>query len=492
MSGVRRALGFSFATRYFELVVGLGASLVLARLLTPAQIGVYSVVSVFVVIAHMLRDFGVAQYIVQAPSLDSARIRTAFTVTLLLAWSAALVLALLGAPLAAFFNEAGVGEVLRVIALNFLIIPFGSVTLDLLNRDMRFDLLLRIKSVAALCHAATAIGLALLGFGYLSLAWAAVANVAATAAMALLYRPDTLSFAPGLQHLREILRFGSLASIATLSRAAGEAAPDLVIGKLMGMGAVGLFSRAVGTVQLFTRAVLIGVRPIVLPHFARGHRAGEPLAAQYLDAQACLIALGWPFFALLALLAQPVLRTLYGDQWDAAAPLVQILCAAGALRLLQAFSGDVLVAVGRIDLETRTQVVVQGFTVVAVLAGARYGLAGVACALTLSAALGHAVLALVVFPALGISNRAVHRVLGAGLLITALAAAPVRALRIGELVPATVDSSLQGLRVLALAMPLTLLAWWLGLRLTGNPLLGEMRRVLASARARQERAPPSG
>ena len=60
MSTVRQALAFSFLERYLTLAIALGSSMVIARLLTPAEIGVFSVTMAFVGIAQVLRDFGVA------------------------------------------------------------------------------------------------------------------------------------------------------------------------------------------------------------------------------------------------------------------------------------------------------------------------------------------------------------------------------------------------------------------------------------------------
>lgn len=89
MSSMRTALLFSFAERYALIAVNLVSNLLIARLLTPDQIGVYSVTLAVISIAQVLRDFGVASYLVQVKDLTEDHIRTALGVTLIIGvgWS---------------------------------------------------------------------------------------------------------------------------------------------------------------------------------------------------------------------------------------------------------------------------------------------------------------------------------------------------------------------------------------------------------------------
>ena len=91
MASIRKALSLSFASKYSSLAIHTVAIMVLARLLTPAEIGVYSVGAAVVALAHVLRDFGVGNYLIQEKELTQDRIRTAFGVALVIAWVMAAV-----------------------------------------------------------------------------------------------------------------------------------------------------------------------------------------------------------------------------------------------------------------------------------------------------------------------------------------------------------------------------------------------------------------
>src|SRR3546814_12539477 len=120
--------------------------------------------------------------------------------------------------------------------------------------------------------------------------------------------------------------------------------------------------------------------PVLLPAFAAKLRQGHALKDSYLRGVAYLTAVGWPFSVVLALLAHPILRVLFGPQWDAAVPLVQILCLAGAITPFVHLGRPLFIALGRIDLGLRIQLVVQPLEIGHSLAAALPGLVWVAVA----------------------------------------------------------------------------------------------------------------
>ena len=347
MTSVRRSLAITFLDKYATLAIGIVSTMVLSRLLTPEEIGVFSVASIFVLLASILRDFGVADYLVQVKEVTPEALGAAFTVMVLISWILAAAL-WLGAPwAAAYFSEPGVAEVLHVLALNFVLIPFGAVFMALLKRAMRFEISLRIHLAQSLTHATTAITLASLGFGYMSLAWASFAGVVVTVLGSLLYRPRGFALRPRLRGLGQVARFGGWASLGTLAGQGADNLPELAIGRGLGMAPVGYFSRAKGLIQLFDHSVMQGAGPVVMPHFSRLRREGGDLVAHTLHMTRLVTAIAWPFYALLALFAAPVVSLLYGHQWDAAVPLAQILCLFGALKVAVPYGSMVLKALDR-------------------------------------------------------------------------------------------------------------------------------------------------
>ncbi|MEE8332516.1 MAG: oligosaccharide flippase family protein, partial [Alphaproteobacteria bacterium] len=114
MASIRRSLALSFAQKYATMAINIATVMILARLLTPAEIGIFSVGIAMVGLAHTLRDFGVGNYLIQEKELTPDRVRTAFGVTLVIAWIMAGVLIALSGPMAGFYSEPGVRQVMLV------------------------------------------------------------------------------------------------------------------------------------------------------------------------------------------------------------------------------------------------------------------------------------------------------------------------------------------------------------------------------------------
>ena len=132
----RRALLFSFLDRYSGLVLAVASSMVIARLLSPDEIGVFSVAMVLSAFSAILRDLGVGQYVVQVKELTDDRLRAARTIQFSAAGVMSLLMGALAYPVAAFYDEPRLLPILGLMALNCLIVPIGSINFALLTRDM--------------------------------------------------------------------------------------------------------------------------------------------------------------------------------------------------------------------------------------------------------------------------------------------------------------------------------------------------------------------
>ena len=375
---VKKTVAISFATQYVELVIQFVAVMLLARLLSPEQIGTFSVAAFLMTLLHVFRDFGVSQYIIQERDLDNQKIRSAMGVAIVLALAVAALLLAFSGMLARYYGHPEIKNILYVMAASFAVSPFGSLLLGVLRRNLELDKIFYVKTGSALCHVTVALTLAYLGFGAISLAWANFAGILAFGVLGNLMRPEGMPWLPSLRGSRTILSYGSIASLGNAANIAGTNMPDLVLGKTMNMAAVGFFSRGNGLVQLFTRLITSALLPLALPYFAQMRREGKELAEPYLLSVSCLTALSLPFFAAMLLLAFPIMRTLYGPQWDASVPVVQFLCIAGAIGSVSLFGSQVMAANAQVREATWSQLIAQPFRVALVFIAAPYGLAAVA------------------------------------------------------------------------------------------------------------------
>lgn len=387
MTGVRRALAFSLAERYLLLVIALSSNIAIARLLTPEAIGIYSVSLAVIGVAQVLRDFGIANYLIQERELTAAHIRTAFGITLVLGAALFLVLFLTAPLIGRAYATSAMVSTLQVCAFNFLALPFCTVSLSLLRREMAFKRLAAVNMVAAAVGAAVSTSLAYLGQGVISLAIGSVTVNVITGAGAWLARSDRRLLLPSFSEWRRLLNFGAQSSVVGVVTSVSMDINDLAVGKIMGFEPVAILSRAQGLMNLFHRDLMSAIRNVAYPAYAKHSRDGAALEPQYVESVANVTVIAWPFYGFTSLFALEILRLMFGPQWDASAPLVPVFCFAGALAAASNLIASLILAVGRVDLVTRVELIFQPFRAVLIVAAALMFKSTMACAVALVLAL---------------------------------------------------------------------------------------------------------
>ena len=383
MNPTRRSFLYSFGEKYALLLLATVGTMLISRILTPAEIGVYSVGAMLAGLAHVVRDFGVGQYVIQEKELTQEKLRAALGASLCAAWLLALVVFAAAAPMSRFYATPRLEHVLWILALNFALVPLTAIVLPCLRRAMRFGAIFAINGAHGVCQLACTLTLALSGYGSLSLAWGALAGTGGALLASCWLRPAGMPWRPAVRGIGAIARFGGYATAGGLIDEAGVAAPDLIAGKLVGMEGAGILSKAQGMIGLFNQAITSAVSPVFFPLYAAHARTGADVLPVYLTTVSCMTALAWPFFTFLGAMAPPIVRLLYGDQWGAAVPLIRIICFASALYSMFSMARYLFVATGHVRAQARLDAQAVPVRIVALLLAAPLGLEALAWAIVL-------------------------------------------------------------------------------------------------------------
>jgi O-antigen/teichoic acid export membrane protein len=347
MASLKQSLMLTFLSTNGATLVLFMVTVVLARLLSPEEIGIYSITAVLIAIAHFFRDFGVSSYLQQEKELSREKVASAFGVMLASSWLIA-SLTYLAAPWAAsYYGQPGIQRVMEVLALGYVFIPFGSVTHSLLTRDYRAKEQAYVRVYGTTAYAISATSLAYLDFSYMSMPWANFINIVVTALAYARYTPDIAKCWPSLKGWKRVANFGAGATLGSSLNAVNNAIPDLVLGKISGPHAVGVMSRSISTTQLINQVLGPTISYAVLPYFSRTHHAGHDLSAILTKSCAYLTGIMWPAVMCTAVFALPLTSLLYGEQWLECAPLIQIICFMLFLTVPFNFLGTAFMAIGR-------------------------------------------------------------------------------------------------------------------------------------------------
>lgn len=481
MDSTRRSLLFSFAEKYTSLLLATAASMLVARMLTPADIGIYAIGAVLAGLAQVLRDFGVGQYVVAARELTREHLRAALAVSLTAGWSLAALIAIGSEALARFYGVPQLRPVLLLLALNFALVPYTALTLAWLRRALHWRAVFCINTSHALTQCLVSVTLAMQGYGCTGLAMATLSAGLAALAASLLFRPHGLPWLPRWRGMRAVLRFGAYATGGNIIDEAGVAAPELIIGRLLGSAEVALFGKAQSLLNLFSYGIGSAVSPVLLPLFAAQARQGGDLRQCYLQTVRYMTALAWPFFCLLGILALPVLRLLYGPQWDAAAPLIRLMCWSAGLYSMFSMARYLFVASGQVRDQARLDAWSVLLRVSALVPAAMAGLEWVAAAVVFGS-LARSWLTWRCLSRLhGLTFLALLQTVWQSALLAAMCAVPALAAVLALQGPAW---QLAGGAAAALA------AWTWGILLLRHPLADELVRLLSRLHLRAAKEHP--
>ncbi|WP_418140118.1 oligosaccharide flippase family protein [Marinobacter sp. MA] len=346
MSDVRKAVVFSFVTRYGLMIIGLASTMIIARLLTPEEIGTFAIASAITVVMTEFRLLGAGMYLVREEELTETKVRSAMGLTMLISWSMGVGIWFVAPLVANFYELAPLTPIFRILSVSFFLAPMISIPTALLMRAFKFKEILIIRLVTSLSNLVTTISLIFAGFSFYSLAWGYTVAVLVEVILVYWLRPPETRWLPSLHQLGTVMRFGIYSSLAGFFRRGVITAPDMVIGKLGTTAQVGLFSRGLGFIEFMSQTLMMGAKPVVLPYLSEVQRSGNDVNDAYTSASVMLGAVLWPVLAVASVVSLPTIRLFFGDQWDAAAPFAAILAGWAMLRGVHWFSGDLFLARG--------------------------------------------------------------------------------------------------------------------------------------------------
>jgi len=385
MSAVQRSILFSALERYGSVAIVFATMAVLSRLLSPAEFGVYAVISaILTVISASYSEMGGANYLIQKTGLCTVDVRTAFTVTSVLSVIIALALVLIGDRIAAFYDQDGLGHGLAIAAISLLVLPFSATITALYRREMQFGTLALCNLTANLVGSIAAIWLAMLHYSFMAPVWGVVISNFVLTVVLLAVRRDISIFRPSLSGAKDVMGFGLYSSGVSLINVFYNLAPQIFLARILDFGAVGLYSRAIGITQLFDRLIGQVLSPVVMPAIFRQLEAGGDLKRIYLDAIRLLSGVYWPALAVTAIMAEPIITIWLGSSWAEVIPLVRVICIAYFALFAACLTYPVLVAAGGIHDVLRCSLISLPPSLCLVFAASFFGVTWVAASMLIT------------------------------------------------------------------------------------------------------------
>ena len=361
-----------------KLTCKLASVLLLARLVSPNDHGLFAMASTVVLLLTLFRDAGLGAAAVQTAVLAPVQLSTLFWThlgigILLTALSAG------AAPLAAeFYSAPAVLPLLLLMSTSFLLIGAGGFVRSQLERAARFNDVARIEATAAIAGTIAMVAAAVGQAGaYAFAVYLLVSEALATALAwhAIKWRPASR---PRWSSIHHLLRTGRDVTGYQLIGYLLQQVDAIVVGHFFGAYLLGLYNRASQLLALPLLYLAGPVNQVALVSLSRAGTA-SPAFAHHARTTATVVAhLVLPVFAVCAILPEEIVRLVLGPQWPEAAPFLRVLSFAAAAATLTSFAYALNVAAGQTRRLLWSAAAALPLTILAVWVGARSGPLGVA------------------------------------------------------------------------------------------------------------------
>ena len=378
-------ISISMAGKLVSVVIQLVGTMIIARLLTPSELGVFAVAAAASTLLAALKNFGTSNYLIQCRAIDKPAVGSAFFATLLISAVLGLLLLWGSSGFAAFFDEPQIAPVLIVLAANFTLTPFITVGTALLIRSQNFKRLVLIEVAAACAAMLVSVVGATIGLGPMALALGTTVHSIATLLLILKERPSGLTFVPSVRDIRHVVGFGGWSSGAVLLNQLGSRANEFVIAKALNVASAAVFDKAASLPRLVGGQLFPEVLRVLLPVFAERLRTKKNVQSTYLDYMSILSTILAPLYVFLAFNAFPLIAILFGEQWYIAVPVASILALEYLLISPSLVGEKLLVADGKVKALFKIKAVQFALRLSALLFLVKFGLIAVGIGLVIAA-----------------------------------------------------------------------------------------------------------
>jgi O-antigen/teichoic acid export membrane protein len=342
-SKMLRGAAWMVLFKLFDKSLGLISTLILVRLLTPADFGIVAMAMSFVMMAEVLTSFGFDLALIQNKDAGDEHFHTAWTLNVIFGALASAVLLALAWPAANFYESTAVLPVLCCLAFSPLLASLENIGIVRFRKDLEFKREFKFRASRRFIAFAVTLPFAFIIGNY----WALVAGLLAAKAGASALSYFAHDFRPRFTLVKqaELMHFSRwmlLMSVATFFR---ERSTDFFLGRMHGAAALGVYNISNDVANMTTVELSQSINRALMPSFAK-IETGPALVEAYRNAMSVLAAVSMPMAAGIFAVAPYLVPVMLGRQWLMATPLLEILAFNGLALLFMSSMGSVLLSRG--------------------------------------------------------------------------------------------------------------------------------------------------
>ena len=281
---------------------------------------------------------------------------------------------------AGLFGQPALGEILRFLSFSLLLESFAQVHNSLLQRELKFRAKMMPEVARGLVKGVLSIGLAMGGFGVWSLVYGHIAGTLVWTTTLMIVHPWRPSQLPKRAMLLTAARYGANMVVGAIINAILRTFDQLLISKVLGPAALGLYALAQRMPQLALRTFGMEANKVLHPVMSQLQPDPASLQRYYYGLVRYFALVIFGLGAILASITSPLIHLIYRPEWHGMIVPMQLLSLAFALGVLNHLPGTVYKAINRSDLFLYIALINLPFAVMILWLVVPYGIEAVALA----------------------------------------------------------------------------------------------------------------
>lgn len=359
------------------------SNLVLARLLMPADFGCIAMLNVFLAVADIVVHGGFGMALIQKKNPTHVDYASVFYINLAVSFLLYTLLFFLAPTIARFYSMPVLCVVLRVQALVLIINSFTVVQLSILNKDLKFKVLAIRNILSSFIGLTACIICAVKGLGV----WSLVINalVSRLSGVILLWKAST--WRPTREFswnsVKELFGFGGFVLLSSIINSIYNELQSLLVGKFYSASDLGYVNQAKKLEEVPSGALTSVVTRVSFPVFST---IQDDVVALKNGLKKNIISIQYvnlPMMLLLIIIAEPLIKLLYGVRWLPCVPYFQILCVSRLIGVIVPLNMNIISAKGKGKLFLITQLIKCGFSIIVIALSIHHGVYALLIALAL-------------------------------------------------------------------------------------------------------------
>lgn len=368
------SLVWTFTQQFGNQLIGFFVSLVLARILLPAEFGLIGMIVVIVAVGNVLLDGGLTKSLIRDPDCDEEDYSTVFFFHLIASLLIYAVIFLIAPLIADFYKQPLLTSITRVYSLSIIITSFSVVQMARLTKVMDFKTQAIIAIPASLIGGLAGVWMAYTGYGVWSLVWSGLITSFVSTVQLWFHSNWLPSFSFNVKKFRKHFDFGYKLTLSDLLNRIFNNIFLIVIGKYFSAGQLGYYTRAETMKQLPIVNITNALNKVTFPLFVSIQDDNIRLKRVYKKLMLMVMFIIAPVLIFLAVLAEPVFVFLFTAKWLPAVPYFQILCVTGILYPLHSYNLTILNVKGRSDLFLKLEVMKKIIIILTILVAIPFGI----------------------------------------------------------------------------------------------------------------------